>query len=237
MSGFGLLMRLRRRSVQDSLNSDDSGGLADTRQHAEFDGHSIDPANWVENHGDYLYRYAFSRLRDTNAAEEVVQETFLAGIRFQDRYNGKGAERAWLLGILKRKLVDYVRMRTRFNRDGATADGSDPSGQLFDAQGNWKAGAMRFELPDREIESRELWDVVKGCLAHLPAGQADVFVLSVMENMDSDQICRELDITPSNLWVRLHRARLSLARCVGSKWLEDGQPESGTEQKVSQHEQ
>lgn len=190
----------------------------------------IDPTSWVDDHGDYLYRYALSRLRDTNAAEEVVQETFLAGIRFLDRYNGRGAERAWLLGILKRKLVDYVRMRARFDRDGSSRDGNDPTLQLFDAQGNWNPGAFRFELPDRAVESRELWDVVKGCLNHLPAGQADVFVLSVMENMDSDQICRELEITPSNLWVRLHRARLALARCVGARWFENLET---TEEKIS----
>lgn len=184
------------------------------------DSAGLDPSGWVDQHGDYLFRYAFSRLRDANAAEEVVQETFLAGIRFQDRYNGRGAERAWLLGILKRKLVDYVRMRARFDRDGISHDGGDPTAHLFDAHGNWKTGAFRFELPDQSIESRELWDVVRNCLSHLPAGQADVFVLSVMENMDSDQICRELDITPSNLWVRLHRARLALARCVAARWFE-----------------
>ncbi|MCA9035934.1 MAG: sigma-70 family RNA polymerase sigma factor [Planctomycetaceae bacterium] len=181
----------------------------------------IDPDQWVDLHGDYLYRYAFARLRDTNASEEVVQETFLAGIRFQDRYNGRGTERAWLLGILKRKLIDHVRMRARFNRDGVADDGSDPTQQLFDGKGNWKAGAMAFDLPDQKVEQKELWEVVRNCLNHMPAGQADVFVLSVMENMESEQICRELDITPSNLWVRMHRARLALARCVGARWFDD----------------
>lgn len=221
--------------MQHSLKSNDSISPSESGKSGEVELYVLDPASWVDNHGDYLYRYAWSRLRDTNAAEEVVQETFLAGIRFQDRYNGKGAERAWLLGILKRKLVDYVRMRARFNRDGMAADGNDPTVQMFDGQGNWKAGALRFDLPDRHMESMELWDVVKGCLSHLPTGQADVFVLSVMENMDSDQICRELDITPSNLWVRLHRARLALARCVGSKWL-DQQPEAEeSDQEISRN--
>jgi RNA polymerase sigma-70 factor (TIGR02943 family) len=206
--------------VQDSVTSESShSGTA-----------SLAPPLWVDNHGDYLFRYAMSRLRDTNAAEEVVQETFLAGIRFQDRYNGRGSERAWLLGILKRKLVDYVRMRARFDRDGVSHNGNDPTSQLFDAQGNWRNGTFRFELPDKSVESKELWEVVRGCLSHLPVGQADVFVLSVMENMDADQICRELDITPSNLWVRLHRARLALARCVGTRWFEqlDAQEEQVT---------
>ena len=179
-----------------------------------------DPDTWVDEHGDYLFRYAVSRLRDNTAAEEVVQETFLAGIRFHDRYTGEGAERAWLLGILKRKVVDYVRRRNRYDRDGSWDDTNDPSAQLFDQNGAWKGDAFSRPAPDK-VESAEIFDVVKDCLKHLPEGQADVFVLSVMEEMDSDQICADLGISPSNLWVRLHRARLALAHCVGSRWYAD----------------
>ena len=64
----------------------------------------VQPSLWVEQHGDYLYRYAYSRLRDSNAAEEVVQETFLNGIKYQAQYSGKGTQQAWLLGILKHKI-------------------------------------------------------------------------------------------------------------------------------------
>lgn len=185
-----------------------------------------DPERWVDEYGDYLFRYAVSRLRDTNAAEEAVQETFLAGIRFQEKYSGEGAERAWLLGILKRKIIDYVRRRNRYDRDSSYEDANDPSAQLFDQNGNWTAKAFTSAMPDEIVESQEVWDVVKGCLTHLPKGQADVFVLSVMEEMDADDICKELDITPSNYWVRLHRARLGLAKCVESKWLADEQVKS-----------
>jgi RNA polymerase sigma-70 factor (ECF subfamily) len=178
----------------------------------------VNPEQWVDDYGDYLFRYAVSRLRDENAAEEVVQETFLAGVRFQDRYTGEGAERAWLLGILKRKLVDHVRRRTRYDRDGSYEGSNDPSEKMFDQNGNWKRGAFPSSTPEMQVESAEVWGVVKGCLEHIPRGQADVFVLSVMEDMPSEEICQELGITPSNLWVRLHRARLALAQCVGSRW-------------------
>lgn len=180
-----------------------------------------DPDRWVDEYGDYLYRYAWSRLRDESAADEVVQETFLAGIRFQDRFTGEGAERAWLLGILKRKLIDHVRMRNRYDRDGSYEDTNDPSAQLFDQKGNWRAESFAADTPDGQMESKEIWDVVKNCLQHIPKGQADVFMLSVMEEMDSDQICSELNISSSNLWVRLHRARLALAKCVGARWFQD----------------
>jgi RNA polymerase sigma-70 factor (ECF subfamily) len=72
---------------------------------------------------------------------------------------------------------------------------------------------------------KELWQVVRECLRNLPQGQADVFTLSVMEEMDTDEICSELDITPANLWVRMHRARLGLARCVGARWHDHKQVE------------
>ena len=179
-----------------------------------------DPERWLDDYGDYLFRYAMARLRDSTAAEEVVQETFLAGIRFQDQYSGVNAERAWLLGILKRKIIDYVRMRNRYDRDGSWEDSNDPSAQLFDQNGSWKSDAFAVNAPD-QVESMEIWEVVNGCLKHLPKGQSDVFVLSVMEEMDSDKICSELGISASNLWVRLHRARLALAKCVGSRWFSD----------------
>lgn len=177
----------------------------------------VNPDAWVDEYGDYLYRYAFSRLRNTNAAEEVVQETFLAGIRFQEKFTGAGAEQAWLLGILKRKIVDHVRKRNRYDREGSLDDSGDPSTKMFNQHGNWRAGSFAA-MPDDEVASKEIWGVVRGCLEHLPSGQADVFVLSVMDEMESDQICEQLGITPSNLWVRLHRARLALAKCVGAKW-------------------
>lgn len=181
---------------------------------------ALNPDAWVDQYGDYLYRYAVARLRDNAAAEEVVQEAFLAGIRFHDRYTGEGAERAWLLGILKRKIVDYVRRRNRYDRDSSWDDTNDPSAQLFDQHGAWRGDAFSQSAPDK-VEAAEIFDVVRDCLKHLPKGQADVFVLSVMEEMDSDQICADLGISPSNLWVRLHRARLALARCVGSRWYAD----------------
>ena len=189
----------------------------------------LNPDNWVDEYGDYLFRYAVSRLRDDNAAEEVVQETFLAGIRFQHRYTGDGTERAWLLGILKRKLIDHIRRRTRYDRDGVSDGSHDPSEKLFDRNGNWKNGAFASATPDGQVASREIWNVVKDCLKRLPQGQADVFVLSVMEEMTSEEICQELQITPSNLWVRLHRARLALAQCVGTRWFHDQKAASHAE--------
>lgn len=182
----------------------------------------IDPTIWVDEYGDFLFRYANSRLRDPNAAEEVVQETFLAGVRYSAQFAGKSSELGWLTGILKRKIIDFVRARNKHSKASAYEDEHDPSAQLFDNLGNWKPGAINWSTsPGERIELEELKGVVQSCLETIPKNQADVFVLSVMEEMDSDSICEELDITPQNMWVRMHRARLGLAKCVGSKWQVD----------------
>jgi RNA polymerase sigma-70 factor (TIGR02943 family) len=175
------------------------------------------PEFWVEQYGDFLFNYAIKRLRDESAAEEVVQETFLNGIKYYSQYSGKGSQQAWLTGILKRKIIDFIRKRNKHQHD--QTEGHDPSNHLFDQQGNYHKGASSWtSSPDRNLQSNELWTIVKGCLTHLPQSQADVFTLSVMEELNSDQICKELAITPSNYWVRMHRARLGLANCVGRQW-------------------
>jgi RNA polymerase sigma-70 factor (ECF subfamily) len=98
----------------------------------------LDPAAWVDRHGDSLYRYAVSRLRDQDSAEEVVQETFMAALRARDQFSGTGSEGAWLLGICKRKVIDHIRRRNRPDAASGGDLGSDPSEVLFDAKGNWK---------------------------------------------------------------------------------------------------
>ena len=179
----------------------------------------LPPEDWVAEYGDYLYRYAFSRLRDANAAEEVIQETFLAGIRNLEQYRGTGSQRGWLLTILKRKIIDFVRNRNKNENLISAEDEQDPTALLFDGSGKWKDHSLRWNWdPEQPLQSQELWEIVQKCLTNLPNSQADVFVLSVMEEMDSSEICKSLDITPSNYWVRLHRARLGLAKCVDAKW-------------------
>lgn len=183
----------------------------------------LNPAEWVDRHGDYLYRYALSRLRDAEASEEVVQETFVAGLKNVDQYAGAGAERAWLLGILKRKIVDHVRLRSRAG-SAQTADAPDDlSESLFDNRGFWKIDPRIFGSdPSAALERREFWTAFRKCLDALPERQADAFVLREIDEKSSEEICKDLDVSSSNLWVLLHRARLRLANCMKGRWQAEG---------------
>lgn len=182
---------------------------------------SIDPGQWVDRYGDYLYRYALSRLGDAEAAEEVVQETLMAGLRSVGQYAGKGTERAWLLGILKRKIVDLLRRRSRTESLDA-AEGDDPAEVLFDRRGRWQVDRRTFgPMPSDPMEQAEFWQVFRRCLEGLPRRQADVFSLRELDGKNSREICKDLDISASNLWVLLYRARLRLADCMRSRWQAD----------------
>ncbi len=179
----------------------------------------LDPATWVDKYGNSLFRYALSRLRNSDAAEEVVQETFLAALKAVDQFSSTGTEGAWLLGILKRKIVDYVRSR-KLNTS-TTAD-EDPTESLFDEKGNWRSDPRIFGIqPDSLLQRAEFWQIFRNCLAGLPQRQADVFMLREMEEISSERICKELEISSSNLWVLLHRARLRLSDCIQSHWSGD----------------
>ncbi len=162
-----------------------------------------------------------SRLRDVDAAEEVVQQTFVAGLEHYDQFTGKGSQQGWLMGILKRKIVDFVRQRNRTSQNEGL-DSGEVQGEFFDRKGNWTRNAREILLqPLDAVDSDEFWPIFEKCLGTLPGRQSGVFVMREIDELESGQICKELQISSSNLWVLLHRARLRLATCIKTRWLQE----------------
>ncbi len=97
--------------------------------------------------------------------------------------------------------------------------GTDPSESLFDQRGQWRDDPRMFgHNPLTVLENREFWQVFRACLGTLPEKQSLVFSARELDGQQSDEICKEMEITASNLWVLLHRARLGLMRCLKSRW-------------------
>jgi RNA polymerase sigma-70 factor (ECF subfamily) len=178
-----------------------------------------DPGDWVDRHGDCLYRYALLRLRDPDLAADVVQETFLHALRSLDSFTGHSSERTWLVGILKHKVVDQLRDA---GRRRAASNGVAANGEVrpeFDRKGFWRAGPASWAGdPGRDLETREFWDAFGRCLSRLPPGLADAFFLRELDGLSSEQVQQHLGITPANLWARLHRARSLLRQCLEANW-------------------
>jgi RNA polymerase sigma-70 factor (ECF subfamily) len=178
-----------------------------------------DPAAWVDLHGDGLYRYALLRVRDRELAEELVQETFLAALRGRAQFAGRSSERTWLIGILRRKVADHFRSAGR----SGLAPGDDmPDGssqQWFDRNGHWRDPVLRWPGDAaRTLEKREFWDVLDGCLSKLSHSLLAAFCLRELEGIESAEICKILNVTASNLWTQLHRARMLLRVCLERNW-------------------
>lgn len=187
---------------------------------------AVGPEEWVERYGDGLFRFAKSRLHNISDAEEVVQETFLTAIRAQRQFAGRGSQWKWLLSILSNKIVDTIRQRERKCSAVAPSPVDDCCKFMFNDNGGWRSELWPACPAPQFLELQELRQIVKRCLAQISHLQASVFVLSVMQEMDHQVICHELDITPANLAVRLHRARLGIAKCVHKQWFNTD--ESGT---------
>lgn len=178
-----------------------------------------DPEAWVDRHGDVLYRYALFRLRSPELAADVVQETFLEGLRSRDSFAGRSTERTWLIGILRHKIGDQLRRsgRAQATGDGVSLDGVDES--AFDHRGHWRATPAAWSGdPYRAMETREFWEVFGQCLSKLPKGIADAFFLRELDGMSAEEIQQVLVITPANFWKRLHRSRILLRQCLETNW-------------------
>lgn len=183
--------------------------------------HTLDPEKWVDNYGDYLYNYAYARVQSKEVSEDLVQETFIAGLKGKTSFQGRSTEITWLISILKRKVIDYYRKMSS-KKEISSSEFSMP----FQKDGVWEGHWIMERAPktwktdlDDPLNQKEFRDILDKCLAHLPDKWKAVFVLKFIEDLNSKEICKELECTPSNLWVMLHRARLKLRDCIELNWM------------------
>ena len=181
--------------------------------------HLPDPATWVDQHGDFLCRYALSRLGDRTIAEDLVQETFLAALRAEKNFSGRSAERTWFVGILKHKIIDHLRRQTRERQVSAVNSSGEMGEELFDKNGWWRVKPANWAgNPSNLLEKKEFWEAFRHCLESLPQRLHAVFSLREIEDLSTEEVCKALEITPGNLGVLLFRARMGLRRCLEINW-------------------
>lgn len=175
--------------------------------------HNIDKL--VSRHAEALYSYALMRVRKKDLAEDMVQETLLAALQSWEKYAGASSERTWLIGILRHKILDFFRQ----HHDQELVDDETWRTEYFDKKRHWKDKTVNWNTnPAALAENNEFWKVLQDCLKELSQVMAKAFVMRELEGMSSEQVCKHLEISETNLWVRLHRARLQLRRCLEINW-------------------
>ncbi|GAA4887781.1 RNA polymerase sigma factor SigX [Flaviramulus aquimarinus] len=179
--------------------------------------HQINPNKWIDLYSDYLFNYTISRVSDREIAQDLVQDTFLAGLKSMKNFKGEASERTWLISILKRKIIDHYRkINSKKGKAEVRINYNDS-----ESEGDWleERVADPFDKNAEDtLQNNELADAIHNCLEKLPQKQADVFKMKTILGHETEVICNELNITASNLWVIIHRARTAMADCLKENW-------------------
>ncbi len=177
---------------------------------------SLDSNLWVERYGDILYRYTLVRVNNPDSAQEIVQVTLLAALQSQKSFAGRSSEKSWLFGILKHKIMDHFRsLKTRRTYELSTDDDANPYENEFDELGHFINPPKKWQIdPLHAAENEELVLALAKCMEGLSEKFRHIFVMEEVEGIKSEDICKEMAIQPTNLWVILHRARNQLKKCL-----------------------
>lgn len=174
-----------------------------------------DPETWMDLYGDLLYRFALHRVKDFAAAEDIVQETFLAALGAYKSFKGHSTLRTWLIAILKNKSVDHIRKKVKEHGSDRMEYWADAAGANFDRRAERSLRYCKwFDTPMTLYAHKELMDTLEKCLSKLPGRLAEAFRMKEIDGLSTKEICETLNITSTNCWVMLHRARRRLRACI-----------------------
>jgi len=182
---------------------------------------TLSPEKWVDLHADYLFNYTISRINNHDLAKDLIQDTFFAGLKAMNSFQGKASERTWLISILKRKIIDHYR---KINSAKGKAEVKMNFYSDGDREGEWIEERVPSDWGnevEKSIENEELNVVLEKCIGDLPDKYAIVFRMKTIQQFDTEEVCKELDITASNLWVIIHRARTQLRKCMEENWFKN----------------
>ncbi len=172
---------------------------------------ATEPSDWLSAHGDYLFNLAVGQVRDALVAEDLVQETFLAALKARDRFAGRSSDRTWLVGILRHKIYDHLRRVCRERPVHSEKETGRTDQEAWDDSVLWAHEvATECQEPSRRMELAEFRQALEIALGKLPPRIAQVFQLYEIEERPNREVCAQLNISESNLWVMLHRARKQL---------------------------
>jgi RNA polymerase sigma-70 factor (ECF subfamily) len=184
----------------------------------------LDPLE-IERHRPQLVKFAMLQLRNATAAEDVVQETLLAALQSGSSFAGQSSVRTWLVGILKHKIIDLIRKRSR-EQPLESADDETDIEDLQDAvyrqDGHYRETPADWGNPEAALNQRKFFEVLERCMEGLPRKTARAFMMREVMGLETDEICKELSISTSNCWVLLYRARMALRECLEGRWFAAG---------------
>ena len=176
----------------------------------------------LEEYRPYLLRYALLQLRDNTLAEDAVQETLLAALESRSKFSGKSSAKTWLTGILKHKIIDLFRKQskeaTQVSLEAEMESGAGDFDSLFQLDGHWGTLPQAWADPFKNLENKKFWEVFEICAKLMPINTARAFMMREFLGSSTEEICKDMQISATNCWVMLYRARMSLKLCLEHNW-------------------
>lgn len=192
---------------------------------AEKQKHTCTPEIWVDQFSEEFFRFAMYRVKNREVAEDLVQDTFLSGLNSLGNFRRDCPEKSWLYNILRNKIIDHFRKKVNQEiKQSSSAIETDEDAffnHFFKKDGHWNdtnAPESWDISADKLLEREEFMHFLMLCLSLLPEMWSKVFSLKNIEDCSTKEICKELDITPSNLWTIIHRSKLQLRGCLEKRW-------------------
>lgn len=171
----------------------------------------------VQQHHAALMRMAMIFVSDRAAAEELVQETWLAVIDGLERFGQRSSLKTWIFAIMANKA------KKRAGKDARTVNLSSftqqdvermvehPDADRFNQRGHWSQPPARWRIdPEERLLRQQLLEVVKDTIEQLPELQRLVVTMRDVQGISSHDTTQMLEITDAHQRVLLHRARASI---------------------------
>jgi len=191
--------------------------MVDLNKSTDLESPVEEVSQWVEEHGDLLYRFARCRVSSHELAEDLVQITFISALKDWQRFRRESSAKTWLISILRHKIIDHYRRKKTDSLEDFP-DGGEAVTQSAVASEEMVQDTASIRLnPEEILEHQELRSTLRECLDLLPERFRQVFVMRDIENKSTENICRELELSVSNFSVMMYRARLLLKDCFLKK--------------------
>ncbi|MDT8394190.1 MAG: sigma-70 family RNA polymerase sigma factor [Bacteroidales bacterium] len=183
-------------------------------------GQKHDLTEWVKAYTDEMFRWAAYKLSDDELARDVVQDTFMAAAEKLKDFRNESSPKTWLFSILNFKIIDVYRNKA----NKPVSAGLDSMSDFFDEDGSWhrnkRPQAWHDDDDNHLLDDDHFREVLKECLEALPEKWNACVKLKYLMDKKGDDICQELEITPTNYWQIMHRAKLNLRDCIDNNWFQ-----------------
>lgn len=185
----------------------------------------LQPHFWIEKYAKEMLSFAIKKLGNKEIAEDLLQDTFLSAFKNKETFKGNSSEKTWLYQILKNKIIDYYRSKIKSITDSQISLSDWSTEEHFQSgtqSGRWLqpiSPTMSQSDIESKFDSKELRFALQNCISKLPTKMNLVFMARYIEDNEAEKICKEMNITPSNYWTIIHRAKIQIKECLDKKGL------------------